>query len=383
VKAVNRRIAAVVMCVSVLIGLCGCNSILNGETQSVTAHQEPAVTSTDSIIEANTFDELKSDFLNFVRSHDETGLIRVYSYSGDVQKDVDLACTQIMQDDPIAAYAVSKMTGNATKIVSYYEVELHISYKNVTKEQLDSIIPVATTRYLKSDLQDTLSAYMPSMTILTKNIILTSDDALAYVEQIYYENPMDIVMLPVTTVDFYPDHGIDHIIKFTFGYRYEPSTLKVMEKNLKNTVQNIAESVSGGNNDGAILLSVCQHLMATVEYDSSTAANGYSNQNVSATAYGALVTGSAVGEGYAMAYKAICDELGIESYVVLGKHNGKPHAWNIVAIEGHYYHIDVSMCDLNGISTAFLLDDAAMIKNYTWDTTKYKACNGPLSYKSF
>lgn len=379
----KKRTIAVVLCSAILFVVCGCKSILEDEIQYVTAHQEPVITATDSVIEANTYNELKSDVLGFVTRHEDTGLIRVYSYSGDVQQDVDLACAQIMNDDPIGAYAVLNMTGTARKIVSYYDVVIDITYKNVTKEQLDSIIPVATIRYLKSNLQDTLSDYAPSTTIITKNIELTSDDALGYVEQIYYENPTDIVMLPITTVDFYPDHGPDRIVEFTFGYRFEASTLRVMEKNLKNSVQNIAESVSGGNNDGNILLSLCQHLIETVEYDSATASSGeYSNQNTSATAYGALVTGQAVGEGYAMAYKALCDELGLECYIVLGKLNEKPHAWNIVGLDDYYYHIDVSMCDENGISTAFLINDTGMMKTYTWDKMKYNICNGPLTYET-
>lgn len=380
--AVKKRILAILACVAVLTGLCGCASILDGETLSVTAH-EPATTATDSIITASTFEELKSNALDFIQNHYETALIHVDSYDGDIskiQQDVTLLCTEIVADVPLGAYAVKKMTGTVRKIGSYHEVEFHIIYKNVTKEQIDAIIPVPTLHYYKSALQNALVNYAPSTTMLIKNIPLTSDEALDYVKQIYYENPMDIVMLPVTTAEFFPDHGADRIIEFTFGYRYEESILKVMKKSLLTSVQHIAESVSGSN-DGAILLSLCQRLMEIVTYDSSTASGGeYNTQNISATAYGALVTGSAVGEGYAMAYKAMCDELGIGCYVVVGTRDGSPHAWNIVALDGHYYHIDVSMCDLNGISTAFLKNDNEMKNNYKWDTGKYKVCDGPLTY---
>jgi transglutaminase/protease-like cytokinesis protein 3 len=87
-----------------------------------------------------------------------------------------------------------------------------------------------------------------------------------------------------------------------------------------------------------------------------------------------------VGEGYAMAYKALCDELGLECYVVQGTYNARPHAWNIVGIDGSYYHVDVAMCDVNGMSTAFLKKDSDMKKKYTWDASKYKVCDGPLTY---
>ncbi len=371
------------LCCVVLFGVGGCKSILDGDMSSVTLHQDQAVTATDSVIKASNYEELVADMLGFVTKHEETGQINVYDYTGDVQQDVDRACAQIMKDTPLGSYAVQNMTGFATKIVSYYDVVIDITYKKaITKEQIENISsPVSTLRYLKIDLENTLTEYEPSVVILTNGITLTEADALSYVKQIYYENPIDIVMLPITTADFFPDHGPDRIIEFNFVYRYESSSiLKVMEKTLKSAVQNIVESVSG--DDGNILLSFCQHLIDTVEYDTATADSGeYSRQNTAATAYGALINGSAIGEGYAMGYKALCDELVIECYVVLGEKDGTPHAWNIVALDNYYYHIDVSMCDVNGIATAFLKNDTEMAKTYTWDKTKYKSCNGPLSYE--
>lgn len=375
----KRRFAAVLACISILAALGGCDSILEDETMSVTAHQEPVNTESESTIVAGTFDELKADIHDLISHYEDMGEIRVTSYEGDIEKDVPLACSQIMSDDPIGAFAVSDITGEAVPIVSYYQVKINITYK-VTKEQLDGIIPVPTSRYLQSDLQDVLSEYEPSTVVQERDIVLTEESALNYVRDVYYENPREIVMLPVTTVDFFPLHAPDRIIKFTFVYtRYEASTLRAMEISLNKAVQSIAESVSG--DDPEVLLSFCKRLTDTVEYDTKTAESGvYSDQNIAATAYGALVNGSAVGEGYAMAFKALCDKLNIGCDVVLGEMNGKNHAWNIVELENYYYHIDVSMCDTNGIETAFLRNDTQMAETYTWDTTKYKSCNGPLTY---
>lgn len=376
----KRSILVICACLAVLFTISSCASILDGEKLVVTAHEEPVPTETDSVITAGNYEELKESINEFVRNRQETGLIRIYSYDGNIEEDVKNACNDIKNNDPYGAYAVSELTGTTTQVVSYYMAEIRINYKNVTKEQLDAIITVSTLRYLKSDLQDMIAEYEPSVTILTKALSLTNDEALDYISQIYYENPMDIVMMPITTVAFYPDEGPERIVEFTFGYTYKQSILKVMEKSLRNTVQNIAKSISGSS-DAAILLQLGERLMETTKYDTATDDSGeYTTQNLAATAYGALISGSAVSEGYAMAYKALCDELGIECYVVTGQLNGKPHAWNIVALEGNYYHIDIGMCDLNGIATAFLKNDTDMKKTYSWDTSKYKVCNGPLTY---
>lgn len=67
------------------------------------------------------------------------------------------------------------------------------------------------------------------------------------------------------------------------------------------------------------------------------------------TAYGALVRGKSVCEGYARAFKAVMDELGIPCVLVQGyalSENGlEPHMWNYVEVDGGWYGVDVTWND--------------------------------------
>lgn len=377
----KRRIA-VLASVVVLLGLFGCDETLDGEMITSAPHKKPIATPSEGIIEVSTYEELKEQIIALIWNYEDSGTVHVTGYDGDIAKDTQTACEEIKTEVAIGAYAVSDFSVSVTQIVSYYEVDVRISYKNdITENRINSIKTVPTTRYLKTSLQDVITEYEPSMTIQTKSVVLTEKDALDYISEIYYNNPIEIVMMPVTFVEFFPSQGKEGIIEFTFVYSYKPSILKAMEISLKKNVQNIAGLVTGGSSDGAVLLSLTHRLMEVSEYDIEMAAAGlYTEQNKAATAYGALVEGSAVGEGYAMAFKALCDELGIECYVVLGQMGGLRHAWNIVELEDYYYHIDVSMCDVNGIASSFLLNDEEMEKYYTWDKSRYKTCNGPLVY---
>lgn len=69
------------------------------------------------------------------------------------------------------------------------------------------------------------------------------------------------------------------------------------------------------------------------------------------TAYnilGPLIYGVAVCEGYAKAYKYLCDALKLRCMVVHGTakdmHSGREgkHAWNVVRVDGNFYHVDVN-----------------------------------------
>ena len=62
-------------------------------------------------------------------------------------------------------------------------------------------------------------------------------------------------------------------------------------------------------------------------------------------AYGALVEGQAVCEGYAKAFQCLLQRSDIQSFIVTGWSRGVGHAWNIVRINGKYYHTDPTWAD--------------------------------------
>lgn len=63
------------------------------------------------------------------------------------------------------------------------------------------------------------------------------------------------------------------------------------------------------------------------------------------TAYGALVNGTAVCEGYSRAMQLLCDNVGIPCTVVYGYSNGIGHMWNIIDPGDGWYHLDVTWDD--------------------------------------
>ena len=72
-------------------------------------------------------------------------------------------------------------------------------------------------------------------------------------------------------------------------------------------------------------------------------------------AYGALVEGKAVCEGYAEALQCLLHRVGIQSVEIFGyginpaTGLGEPHAWNAVRIDGEYYLVDLTWNDQKSI----------------------------------
>lgn len=71
--------------------------------------------------------------------------------------------------------------------------------------------------------------------------------------------------------------------------------------------------------------------------------------NLCRTAYGALIEGKAVCQGYSVTLYRLLLEAGIDNRIVFGTGiaDGKEeaHAWNIVNLEGEYYYVDVTWDD--------------------------------------
>ena len=375
-----KRIAGIILILVVLSLMYGCSRILDGEVSSTHLHNEPVETSPPdgNIVEAATYEDIVNAVLDFVSEHKESGVIRFNNYDGDVERDVESACLEVWHDTPLGAYAVYYMSYPVTRIVSYYEAEIGITY-NRTKEQVDSIVPASTWRYIQYGILNCLENYSAVYTVSTKVKDLSSDDFTAYVEELYYSNPLDIVARPAVSINVFPDLGDDKIFEVIFEYPYPERRLTRMTGELDGAAQKIIESVSG-DNDADIFLSICNQLIAITNYDVEAAESGIVDDSP-LTAYGALVNNLAVGEGYAMAYKALCDKLGLECYVVVGRLNRAAHAWNIIGLENSYYHVDLAMCAVNGIETAFLLRDEDIISEYWWDTMQYETCTGDLTYQ--
>ncbi len=80
------------------------------------------------------------------------------------------------------------------------------------------------------------------------------------------------------------------------------------------------------------------------------------------TAYGALVNGKAVCEGYSRAMQLLCDKLEIPCGLVYGWSQGIGHMWNLINPGDGWYHLDVTWDDD---------DDNGIISHRYLNTTRY------------
>ncbi|MDD2971832.1 MAG: transglutaminase domain-containing protein [Lachnospiraceae bacterium] len=99
---------------------------------------------------------------------------------------------------------------------------------------------------------------------------------------------------------------------------------------------------------------------------------GYSNETVANVAdfrspYDAIVSHQTVCTGYALLFQRYMDALGIPCTTAAGIRNGGPHMWNIVNVDGQWYHIDCTWDDQAAyISNRWFLCGADTAGYSTW-----------------
>jgi hypothetical protein len=104
---------------------------------------------------------------------------------------------------------------------------------------------------------------------------------------------------------------------------------------------------------------------------------------LSGQGYSALSFGTGICGAYARAMLMLCEAAGIPCRLVLGEADGGTsgwtrHAWNLVQIDGSWYHMDVTFDDPVGVTVLrynyFNVTDEDLAWNHRWDRTDYPAC---------
>lgn len=118
---------------------------------------------------------------------------------------------------------------------------------------------------------------------------------------------------------------------------------------MKGAVESFLKTVPEGADDYEKELCINSWIIENCMYDDE-AAEQEAEQNVYAVghehmAYGVLVDGKAVCDGYARAFKLLCDKVGLECVIISGDTEDSAHAWNAVKIMDSWYYVDVTWND--------------------------------------
>ena len=160
----------------------------------------------------------------------------------------------------------------------------------------------------------------------------------------------------------------DNSTTVEFEYSMAPSEILTAKDKFENKIDNILHDLPEGNDfEKEEYINNC--IIDNCKYDDAAAETNEIKGNEN-DAYGALVDGNAVCEGYSRAFQLLCNKANIDCVMVSGTVDNTNHAWNCVKIGGEWYQIDVTWNDTDGEkdylqNDYFNLTDSLMLEDHT------------------
>jgi len=174
-----------------------------------------------------------------------------------------------------------------------------------------------------------------------------------------------------------------------------PSKSQILKMNaeLESKANAIISTIRGGD-EYSQLIKLYEYLQNNMKYDEQELQEilkrGSGIRQNSHNAYGALINGLAVCDGFSGAFALLAQRLGYKCMFVSGRSTNRlmgavDHIWNIVKVNNRCYHLDVTWDTTLGRQGKdlsyeyFALTDEEIASDHDWDINTTPAC----SYNDF
>ncbi len=222
------------------------------------------------------------------------------------------------------------------------------------------------------------------ITDFTIHVATTDLDPYIHFLDRYLElSPLYSYSLSSTTYPLKKSAELLMSLEYDLGYEIssvikDPS--KIVSQKALDLVPTVQKILSGlaleGKTDYEKVKAVHDYIVLNTAYDDVN----YGQNTVpeeSYSVYGVLVNHVAVCDGYAKTFQMFMDILGIPCQKVNGYGKGVLHAWNLIQLDGEYYHIDTTWDDpypdqKGKVSYVYFnVNDSLLSKTHVWTREDY------------
>jgi len=185
----------------------------------------------------------------------------------------------------------------------------------------------------------------------------SADEIVCIYSDVLHASP-ELFYADNTITYYYNSRGL--VTEVEFHYRMEPDERKEAMQNYEREVDYIVSLVNPALSEAEKALFVHDYLIAGYTYEAA-------NPNYDVLSMFRERTG--VCQAYSLAYIAVLRELGMDAVMVTSDEMG--HAWNLVKVDGVWYHVDLSFDDPTPdrlgrvLHENFLLDDEGIRRTPT------------------
>lgn len=339
---------------AVLLLLCGCSPLRTDNYVVVEPHNEGYEVAIDSsAVTVSNYLGLKNAIADMVEKSATDGVIRAEGYGGELTEDLDNAVYEVWRVDPLGAYGVDYMTYDCAKIVSYYEIHVHITYRR-TEEEMASVVYASTLEELTERMQTAMEEYAPVLRVQVSDY--QELDYQDLTREIYEDHPEFALELPKTTVSTYPENGSQRILEFSYDYDTDQDTMLEMRDQAAESVDTITKLYGSSNDE---MLSVRRFYNRVIR-DGILVNAQDSSASMPDSVYGALVADAATSYGYAQTYALLLRNKDIPCVVLPVNFMNETRYLCMVTLEDGEYYVDLAQGVIGTLSDSFLMTEGEL-----------------------
>ena len=257
----------------------------------------------------------------------------------------------LYSQDARFSYEVDNVEYTSWNYESYVQADIHILYTE-NKLSFDELPRGESMPDLLRAIQPMLDAGETDFHFLLRNPV-SSDDVIRLASELARNSAELPVECGTYTSYLRAAEGDSEyaLVDITLNPNLDSEVLRQYTETLDARLDEMTDELRASGYEGRELyLAVARAVIDSTEYDDDTRVAGYrddlsEDQKLIRTAYGALVTGRTVCSGYTLAFKALCDRLGLPCWVINGYVGDGYHAWNAIQLDGETLYCDCTFAD--------------------------------------
>lgn len=364
-----KRFALVILLLLLILSAAACQNWVAGSYLVVEDHVEQSLPTQERLESeepsvVTNRNELRGAVLSLIRNWTERAEILVQNYDGGISDDLAETITYAMQSDPVGAYAVDYIDSELTGDAASGKIALSIVFRRSAAE-IDAIVTVSDNEAAYLKIQQALSNYETALTLRIRSY--READISAYIRDYCLANPAKVVCVPETSAELYPNEGETRILELHFTYRATRDEMRLMLSSTQSIFNSASSYIRSGETDAERADLLFRFLTTRFAYEISS--------DVPTTpAYDLLCQHLAHSLSFACVFSAECRATGIDCILVDGTRDGVEHYWNLLCLDGVYYHVDL-MRSVEKEETALTLLTSKELRDegYDWDVSLYPA----------
>ena len=350
-----------IICLILCLLLSGCSTWLDGSYHSIIPHEEAQNNAGNDSVPVSSYAALYRTMTGMVHNGTTSGVISVKNYNQlVVARDMRNVVEQVRKNDPIAAYAVEKVDFELGTNAGQPAIAVRISYYH-DRAELQKIQHLENMAAVQAAIGKALDGCDSGIVLYVESY--QDLDCIQWVEDYSSFRVEQVMEMPQVAVNIYPETGKSRLLELKFTYQNSRESLRSMQEQVNGVIAAVVENARKQETE----LGKYRTVFAAMP-------KKLTSQDTSITpAYSLLVHGVGDSKALASVYSAVCAQLELNCITVTGTYQGQPRSWNILQIDGAYFHVDL-LRSLEEGRLRTMID--GQMAGYVWDYSTYPVCSG-------